>query len=252
MNLITYQASHFNERLRVDSRFQLYSSIYTLFDDQNIGLNDRTRRIIFPIKTYVPDNFLVPTYKGISLSFKECCASRVKEIIHKHTQENLPIKLMYSGGIDSTAVLCAFIDYLGLEQASKKITIIMSKESIDENPVMWYNFIRPYFTVENSSFSYNENDIGNWCYLTGELNDQLFGSDIQQDVSNWGGNSFLNNELSQGLIVDYLEKGRNLSRVEAEVWASVFVDNLKSCPNHGNKVWDLFWWYNFTWKWIYV
>lgn len=252
MNLITYQATGFTSRVANDNTYRNWLSVYKIFDDKNLGLNDRTGYITFPIQTIVPKKFCLPSYQSFNDTYKDCCLNRANEILAKFKTTRQPIKLMYSGGIDSSVILATFIDLLGIDQAKKIITIIMNKESIDENPVMWHKFIRPHFNIEPSDKNYSGKDISDWIFVTGELNDQLFGSDIQQDVANWGGQNFLNSQISVGALTDYLKQGKRLEDSHANLWANVFIENLKSCPNHNNTMWDVFWWYNFTWKWIYV
>lgn len=252
MKLITYQASDFKKKANNQLKYRPWLSVYKIFEDANIGLNDRNRVITFPINTVVPEKFLIPKFEQSKLSYKECALARASQIVQAHNQTGLPIKIMYSGGIDSSVVLSSFIELLGVDRASKIVTILLNKESLDENPMLWHKFIRPYFAIENSDVNYKLSDLKEWIYVTGELNDQLFGSDIQQDVSNWGGKDFLNLPASVELMSKYLHEGKKLNANEALLWATIFLENLKTCPNHNNQMWDVFWWYNFSWKWIYV
>jgi hypothetical protein len=252
MNLITYQAYHFLENVRHDPKHQAWIDFYKIFSDINIGLSDRSGQIKFPIKTYVPEEFYIPTLANFNLSYKECCLIRAAEIIQKQESIDKPIYLMYSGGIDSSTILSSFIELLGLEQTAKRITVVMSKESLDENPYFWYKFIRPYFNIKLSDLGYNEFDFGDWIYVTGELNDQLFGSDLLYDVNHWAGEQYLNKIASIDSIETYFTKAKNISSSSARIWAELLIKNFNSSPQHNGLIWDAFWWYNFCWKWIYV
>lgn len=251
-NLIAYQALHFVDQIRNDPKHQIWTDFYKIFNDPYIGISDRTNQFKFPINTFVPDEIAIPNFVKSPITYKDCCLTRASQIIKKQEETDLPIHIMYSGGIDSTAVLSSFIDLLGLTEASKRITVVMSKESIDENPHFWYKFIRPHLTIKTSDFGYNEFDFGKWLYVTGELNDQLFGSDIQQDVALTVGNDYLNKPATIDSLSTYLMKGKNISNTSAIHWAKMFINNLNSCPNHNGTIWDALWWYNFCWKWIYV
>lgn len=252
MKLITYQAQTFVQQLRLNQTHKVWTDFYKIFNDWSIGINDRTGTFDFPIKTIIPDNMKIPVFQNTTVSYRDCCINQALKILEKQESCDLPVYLMYSGGIDSTAVLSAFIDLLGVEKAAHRITLKMSKESIDENPFFWYKFIRKHFNVEESNFGYNEFDFGNAIYITGELNDQLFGSDIQQHFVLFGGDNFLNSNVSVGLLANFFEKFKGISKEGAEFWAQLFFENLNSCPKHTNTLWDVLWWYNFCWKWIYV
>jgi hypothetical protein len=252
MNLITYQAKHFVREMSSNPNYKIWIDFYKIFNDWSIGITDRTGNFSFPIKTIIPKNMHAPAFSVNNITYRECCINRAKEILQKQNDLDIPIHIMYSGGIDSTAVLCSFIDLLGVKGAADRVVLKMSKESIDENPFFWYKFIRPYFKIEESDFGYNELDFGKIIYVTGELNDQLFGSDIQQHFSLFGGDEFLNHSADVGLLQSFFEKFKGLSEVSAKFWAESFYKNLDYCPNHYGKMWDIMWWYNFSWKWIYV
>ncbi len=252
MNLITYQAYHFLEQIRLDKKHQVWIDFYKIFSDINIGLSDRSLQIRFPIKTLIPTEFQIPAAKEFHLSYQDCCLIRATEILDKQESMDKPIYLMYSGGIDSSTILSSFIELLGLVQASQRITIVMSKESIDENPYFWYKFIRPYFEIKLSDLGYNEFDFGDWIYVTGELNDQLFGSDLLYDANYWAGNQYLNQMATVDNISKYFLEAKKIDPNSAQTWARLLIQNLKTCPKHNGQIWDTFWWYNFCWKWIYV
>ena len=100
--------------------------------------------------------------------------------------------------------------------------------------------------------SYNESDYGNWLYVTGELNDQLFGAELQHDYEFWKGVGSLNNKIDLNNLINFFMECKKLDKKSAAVLSSMLIDNLKTCPAHQNQMWDIFWWYNFSWKWIYV
>ena len=251
-NLIAYQALHFLDQIKEDPKHQMWTDFYRIFDDPYVGVSDRSGQFKFPIKTKIPPEMLIPDFVKTNITYKECCLERASQILAKQEELDVPIHIMYSGGIDSTAILSAFIDLLGIKEASKRITVIMSKESVEENPYFWYKFIRPHLAIKSSNVEYTEFNFGKWIYVTGELNDQLFGNDIQQEIALTFGNNYLNNPATVDSLSAYLIKGKNISKSSAVYWAKMIIDNLKTCPNHNGTIWDGFWWYNFCWKWIHV
>jgi len=252
MELIAYQSRQFIDQANKFSESEYWKQLFKIIGDKNIGLNDRSRVFKFPINTYVPDRFNIPVSNNQSYSYEECALLKTQQILDRQIQIDKPIYLMYSGGIDSSVVLCSFIKLLGVDKAKKRINIIMNKQSIDENPEMWYSFIRPHFNVVNSDFSYNDTDITKMIYVSGELNDQLFGADIQQSYEMFAGSNSLSCPLNYNLLFKFITEGKKVNANAAHFWTSVFIKNLESCPRTDHTMWDVFWWYNFTWKWIYV
>lgn len=262
MKIITYEALNFVKKFadtisvkqNLDST--IWTDFYKIFSDPYIGLSDRSETIKFPIKTFVPNEFKIPSLKTSSFNttYEECCLERASEILSKQDELDVPIHLMYSGGIDSTVALSSFIKLLGVKEASKRVVLLMSKESKDENPYFYYKFIRPSFKIKSSELGYNDLDFGNWIYVTGELNDQLFGSDIYYDISGWQNDQYLNKEINIDNISLYFQKGKNISKTNSEKWAKILIEaySKNNLLNFNNQLWDLFWWYNFSWKWIYV
>ena len=251
--LINYSPSIFNN----DSAFKSlpgvtdWLSVYS-FIDYSVALNDRSNNIQLPVSTIVPDHLALPEFKITNLNYRECCHKKVKELIALSEQTGKEICLMYSGGIDSSVVLSSFIEVLGVTEAAKKINILMSQESILENPVMWSKFIRPYFKITNSKL-YHRNGIDESKILVfGELNDQLFGSDILKNISVWAGRDILNTKFTVDMGIKYLTEYCKMNIQHATIWSELLIENLKSCPKHDSSVWDVFWWYNFSLKWINV
>jgi len=252
MELIAYQSRQFLNQSTNYVEHSLWKGLYKLLGDINIGLNDRTNTFKFPIVTTVPENFEIPNFRNSILSYKECALSRAQEILNRQETVDKPIYLMYSGGIDSSVVLTSFMELLGVDSAAKRINILMNQESIDENPEMWYNYIRPNFNVISSDFSYNDKDIEKMIYVSGELNDQLFGADIQQSYELFFGAKSLLMPVSYDLLYKFISECKGLDEIESKFWTEILILNLNSCPKIDRNMGDVFWWYNFTWKWIYV
>jgi hypothetical protein len=253
LKLINYTPSVFD----TDKNFKTlpgvsdWLSVYS-FIGYSVALNDRSNNIKIPVNTIVPDHLAMPEFRETTLSYRDCCHKKVKDLITMSEETGKEICLMYSGGVDSSVVLSSFIELLGVNGAAKKINIFMSQESILENPVMWEKFIRPHFKVTNSKL-YRKTGIDKDNILVfGELNDQLFGSDILKNVSVWAGRNILNDKFTVEMGIKYLTEYCKMNTRHAAIWSELLLENLKSCPRHNSSVWDVFWWYNFSLKWINV
>jgi len=253
LKLINYTPSIFNNDLTFKNLPGVadWLSVYS-FIDYSVALNDRSDTIKLPVSTVVPAHLALPNFKITNLTYRECCHKKVLDLISLSKTTGKEICLMYSGGIDSSVVLSSFIDLLGVDVAAKKVNILMSQESILENPVMWEKFIRPHFKITNSKL-YHRNGIDESKILVfGELNDQLFGSDILKNISIWAGHDMLNNTFTVDVGIRYLTEYCKMNIQYATTWSELLIENLKSCPHHNSSVWDTFWWYNFALKWINV
>ena len=73
-----------------------------------------------------------------NLSFDEICDLVAQDIVNFTNQSNREVIINYSGGVDSTTVLTALLK----NQINKdKLTILLSKESIEEYPGFYQDII---------------------------------------------------------------------------------------------------------------
>ena len=218
----------------------------------NVSFIDRTGFIKVPIKTATPSQLVMPDYDpSFSMTYEECCQAQVLNILKKQEELDIPIRLLYSGGIDSSLILVSFIEQLGLTETEKRIQLVMSTEGIEENPWLWEKIIRKSnFQILNS-----ERHSGDWgtdrILVGGEFNDQILGSDIYRDLVRWKGDGILNALWTETLLTEWcLEKGLQTS--DAEHWSNLFSQHIKNarCPIETTADW--WWWINFSCKWASV
>lgn len=144
------------------------------FLQPSFSLNDRTGTIVNPFKTKITDP--IPKFDfEFNLTYEECVMLRIAELDNLYMTTGRPIRLMYSGGVDSAVVLTGLIKYYGLEKAGRVVEICCSKESIDENPWLWDRYVRKgkFKLVLSHKHTTNWHD----CSITvnAELNDMLHG-----------------------------------------------------------------------------
>lgn len=247
MKVIAYEAGHFLSQVSKKSNLRLWKDIYHIFTN-DIGLVDRTGIVQFPINAVVTQECKIPTFKFSQKSYDDCCIERVDEIIRRQDITGKQIVLMYSGGVDSSTVLASFIKRLGINETAARVTLCMNRDSIDENPLMWKKYIRGRMQIISSDID-SQSHADNIVVL-GELNDQLFGSDVIAQFLSWGGNP--SSQINEQILVSFLRDFGKMQINSAAFWAKLLINNLKTCPSSSNTFWDVFWWYNFTWKWSYV
>ena len=243
---VSFNANRFKNIPGEDIR--RWSKLYEVINF-NVTFIDRTGDIKIPLRTAIPSQLAMPNYDpNFGMTYEECCQVRVREIIAKQDKLNVPIRLMYSGGIDSSLVLVSFIKEIGQAECEKRIQLVMSFESIEENPWMWERVLRrSQFQVmcsESLSSDWGRDRI----IVGGEFNDQLLGSDLYRDIVRWRGDATLHQPWTADLIRDYhLFKG--LSAADADIWTRIHVQHAQNARCPVETVTDWLWWLNFSCKW---
>jgi hypothetical protein len=173
--LIYFNSSLLNNAQLIEQIFGLDDFLkIQQYSHPNAGIKDRTGTIKSPfdIKLISP---LPELDLNFNLSYKECILSRVTELETIHTSTGKTFRLLYSGGIDSTAILAGFIEHFGLEKASQILEICCTPDSIDENPWAWQRYISQANFKIKSSMSQHLSWADNVITIMGEGNDHLFG-----------------------------------------------------------------------------
>ena len=169
----------------------------------NTSLVDRSMQTVMPynIKVY-PGFEMITDLSGFSKTYEECCADRVKELIAKADKLQVPIGLLYSGGIDSTMVLVSFMKALTPAELKSKVVVLLNHDSINENPNFYYNFIRKSCTIKTSDTMSSLFD-GKYLIVGGEHNDQLLGSDLIGGLLNRDPSFDFTKPYTRELILSY-------------------------------------------------
>jgi hypothetical protein len=153
---------------------------------------------------------------------------------------------MYSGGLDSTAMLIAFDHVLNQRgKGFEQLVICTSPDAQSENPAAWHDIVLPNYKLLNTRDMMSDVKLENYRYVQGENADQLFGSDrvftdavlLHQPYSSANLRAFLS-----GRIAD--SRPQALDRLHAE-----FLVLASKCPLPIRYMRDFLWWMNFTCKW---
>ena len=177
-----------------------------------------------------------------SLSYEECMLRRAADLLLMKRSHYF---IGYSGGIDSTALLVAILRSWSLED-QKKISIVLTRHSIEENPSFFQEHLLKFPLVSMT------NDISqlvlqtDGILVTGELGDQLFGSDLLMNACE-GGDSVIGENYADGFI-RILEMEKPASDYGKKVF-EIFHPIVEECPFPIRTTHDFVWWWNFTQKW---
>lgn len=237
---------HINREL--DAR--AYSSFMLRVYTSNANLCDRSGHVKMPFKFGINPGFELPEYDpNATMTYEDCCQRRAQEFVDMSKRLNVPINVLYSGGIDSTLILVSFLKLLSKEELRERVVVALNLDSINENARFYYNYIRPNFRITSSENIGTMLD-GSCIMLGGEFNDQLFGSDAVGIVFRATDTSDeLHKPFSRKFITDFFIF-RGVKPLYAHAWYTVIEDQIKAkakCEVTTN--FHFLWWVNFVYKW---
>jgi hypothetical protein len=191
---------------------------------------DRTQKV-FPrpeIKLLTP----IGNPAGVQYTVDQLCANRVQEILDSLDGRKLAIS--WSGGIDSTTVLLAFMQVAN----PADITLLMNQKSIDEYPAFYDKYVKdqmpviemPEYAVEDTL---NQAVLDGYTVVTGEIGDQMFGSI-----------KYLEYEDQAELMKPWQTVLEGLSGASQNLYNQL----VAACPVEMTTVKMFWWWFNYVIK----
>lgn len=229
--------------------FQLFSN--------NISAIDRTGTFTTPIKTHLMDRMKMPEFRVFEKTFEEIVDERAIELMEKAKASNKKLAVMYSGGIDSTVILCALLKNCSEQDIKNNVVVLLSDHSIQENPNFYNNYvIKKFDCVSSFRFPYY---LGNDAVImvSGENADQLFGSQVTVKFTAYRSYDFLFTSIDEASdeIITWMQ-GRldNGYKSFAPKYFEMFKKLCDAAPIKIDTLYKFLWWINFTNKWqsVYV
>ena len=208
---------------------------------------DRMGELKAPFDFSLYEPFRLPTdIAGFTDSYEDCCWRRAKEIARIQDEKRVPIAVFYSGGIDSTLVLVSFAKLFGSE-LKDRVKVFLSPESIRENPNFYHSFIRRNCRMESSERFASLFD-GSHIVVSGEHNDQLFGSDVVGNLGRYEPFEAMMAPYTRDSIVRLLGL-TGMNAAAAHIWFELIDAHARRAPCAVKTVFEFFWWLNFVFKW---
>lgn len=208
----------------------------------NACMIDRTGVIPtpLPVQNLYPLTDVASVSEDLIQDFGETCIARATAIL----QENKPVYLMYSGGLDSTSMLLAFHIAIGRNGASRyQVNVAATPESQTEFPDFWNQVVRPNYNLISAHEMLSNVDLKRGRYVQGENADQMFGSDRVLNEP-W----LLTTPYSRASLTVFVST--KVKRPTAQVKIINWFEELGTkCPMPLVTMADFLWWLNFTVKW---
>lgn len=220
---------------------------------------DRLGKIKTPINYKIYSKCEMPTsVDNFNMSYEECALNEAINLLKESDRLGKRLLLMYSGGVDSTAILVSLMMVLPISELREKVWIAMTPDSIHENANLYYNIILKNFKVVSSAFidQYCSKD---WIIVVGDLADthyvpghlvyvtKKFGGDIS-------GVSWKDKDLYDKWWA-YCKKRELLTkdeRIQRDTWWQLLESSIESAPFAIDTVADFFWWMHFNFRWQHV
>lgn len=243
MNSLIYSNLNSNKTKEISKEYSSWVSIFKTVNSA-VSIVDRSNLVNCPIRYHVlPESQLPATFYS-SLSYSDLVSNRCQELFdQKHN-----LRILWSGGIDSTLILATLVKNYDKEFLKTRVKVILTHDSIIENYNFYKKFVIPIFDVEGGeTIPYKIFD-NQGTVVTGEANDQLFGSDISKDFIIHMGVDSVNSSFSKDIIRLYYAK-KGLSDSDFEYWFNNITSTADRLDIPIDLCSDYFWWFNFCFKW---
>ena len=207
---------------------------------------DRTGTIKTPVRDH--SLFPIPEFRIFSKTMAELCDERAIAVLREAERLGTPLYVLYSGGIDSSCVLVSLLKHATPSQ-KKNITVLLSHESIAENPRLYQEHIKgKILTASSISFP---SRIGDDCMIvSGEHSDMVMGNDkIGKLLAHYGAQA-VHAPYDRTLLTELFAEGSfEGDRVMAEFTLDLFERIRDAAPIPIISNMDMLWWANFALKW---
>lgn len=180
-------------------------------------------------------------------SFEYITDQRCYNLLKTHNDR--PWLVQWSGGIDSTLIVCSLLKNMSKQQL-ENVVISCNHISIFENPKFYHTWVAPNFKIIDSTNSSIESYLDTHYVIDGNPADMLQGSGLGLFARSCGINTTANWRDSADQIIKFLSV---LVGKQAAHWAySTLDENISSIDSNIIPIEscaDWFWWINFNWKW---
>ena len=162
--------------------------------------------------------------------FSSVCDNTAFDIVTQSNNKSIPIAVTYSGGLDSTAVICALL------KQGADILVLGSNESIKENPEFYNDVLvnnkQITLNIDNPLLFLNQHP-NDYIYVTGECGAHIMGTTRFEESDDISDNTQIYHGISEDVKKYYFEV-------------------LDKCPVSIKTDYDARWWAIFALKWQFV
>jgi hypothetical protein len=179
--------------------------------------------------------------------------SRAIEIFNYAKHQRKKIVIQWSGGIDSTSMLSAFIKNLS-QSDLQNITICTTTQGVAENPYFYDTQIRGKFQMLHwTQLDMTDHWLDNHILLHGDPGDCIFGPSVGKYRSLWHNDQYLKPwKNSMPVLYQLYHDPDNLSF--SPWYVDMVSNNLRDLQQQGlytniKSISDWHWWHYYNFKW---
>lgn len=220
-------------------------SVFARFFSPTAAIIDRSSSLHIPL--HVDVLFPLPKGKDIHKSYVEICHDRALAILAQVDARSVPLYVMWSGGVDSTLLLSLLLMH-ATEAQKKNITVLLTEESILENPRFYNTFIRS--KLYTASAGLFPSILGtNKVIVWGNNNELLFGGRDMGSFAARFGFEMLHEPVQHTILADYYHERVESEGVQLQRGVQMLMRCKENAPVNIHSFQDFFWWVGFASKW---
>ncbi|OGG49431.1 hypothetical protein A2763_03850 [Candidatus Kaiserbacteria bacterium RIFCSPHIGHO2_01_FULL_54_36] len=205
---------------------------------------DRTGTIRTPIRTAVV--FPIPELRPFKKTFEEICNERARDLLSRAKALDTRIYVFWSGGIDSTLVLISLLKEASTQE-KKRITVLLTDESIAENPRFYADHIAG--KLDRASTMMYPYLFGEDCItVSGEQNDQVFGSGAVGRLMRRFGEEIIHRPYERDVLFTFFNEIAKDAGI-TNLYLDLFDKLMSASPVPIRSYLAYVWWINFSLKW---
>jgi hypothetical protein len=238
----------FDYKIKSSPLYAEYMGIYRFFPNPPGIEYFNPRNMIIDLQgpwSLAPTVTPVPSLPVSPITFDEA-ADDFGSTICEELDRGQQVYLMWSGGIDSTAVAVSVLKHIKPTHR-KNLHVVLSDFSRRENPMFYHRFLSQFDQIDVAEFDPAKYDLTNSIILDGEGGDQIYGSSAANKVFSLHPDKIL---LPWRKNLDFL---RNywFQHTQPKFW-DWLVELTNTTVNHSlvpvETCFDFFWWLNFNCK----
>jgi hypothetical protein len=204
---------------------------------------DRTELTTIPFNTEILKDNKLHYFDNYNIDLIESISHSANDLIN----EGKKIFIMWSGGIDSTLMVIAF---LLNNVPNDQVIIVCNNDSIRENFKFYSEHIRKKFSLMSTELLIQQakNQIMNGIILQADHADLIFSSSLGKIMESLFGEKYLNLKLTKENLFPFLEK-QKYDEQSKHCFYELVLETSKKSPIEIKTIRGFAWWYSFNFRW---
>ena len=230
----------------VSQDIKIFGQLYKL--DADAWITDRTGTLSFPFSEHLLDKYAIDDAyrersKNVRVTFSQAAIGQANEFLD--TQQ--PLYVLWSGGIDSTAILVSFLQ---TGRSLDNVTVILNYSSVTEYKLFYEQYIKTTFKILVTEEAMLLMSLGklDGIVISGEQADQLVGSPLS---------TFILQRMPPGSLgakfnyanFNALCNAKGMDEQSTRCWYELYSSTFDKAPRTIETMFDLAWWHGFNFKW---